>query len=62
MKAQNRAERTKETINYRGFINQFPTHTMKLIRQLERTYTKMCTQKKSILFNDIYIYIYIYIY
>ena len=57
--------------SYGSFINQFPSDTTKSIWQLERTYTKICRQNISILFNEkcineemllIYIYIYIYIY
>ena len=65
------AESTWEPINYESFINQFPPDTIKSMRQLERTYTKMCRQKMSVLLNEIcnngeillpiYIYIYIYI-
>ena len=35
------------------FLNQFPSDTIKLIWQQERTYTKMCRQNMSILFNEI---------
>ena len=72
MMAQNRAERTRVTISYGSFINQFLPDTIKSMWQLERTYTKICKQNISILFNEIcineemlpppYIYIYIYIY
>ena len=50
--AQDWTESTKETINYRRFTNQFPPNIIKLIRQLKR-FTKTCTQKMSIMFNQI---------
>ena len=60
--AQDWIESTWVTISYGNFINQFPPGTVKSIRPLEKTYTKICTQNMSILFNgNIYIYIYIYI-
>ena len=52
--AQNRAERTKEPVNSGSFINQFLPDTIKSITQLQRIYTKMCRQRMSILFNEIY--------
>ena len=36
-------------------------NTIKSIRQYERINKKVCRQKMSIMFNEIYIYIYIYI-
>ena len=66
--AQDRTESIRVTISYGSFINQFPTDTIKSIRQLERTYTKICRQNMSILFNEICIndqmlpkYTYLYI-
>ena len=58
MRAQDRAESTRVPISYENSINQFPLDTIKSMWQLERTYTKMCRQKMSIFFNEIYIYIY----
>ena len=61
---------------HRSFFNNFPSDTIKPMRQLEWTYTKRCRKKISILFNEIcfneetlpkytdthrHIYIYIYI-
>ena len=54
MMSQDWAESTRLPISYGSFINQFLPDTIKSMRQLERTYTKMCTQKMSILFNEIY--------
>ena len=53
MMAQDRAESTKVTICYRCFIYQFPTDTIKSFWLLERTYTKICRQSMSTLFNQI---------
>ena len=53
MMAQDWAESTWVTISYGSFINQFLLDTIKSIRQLERTYTKICRQNISILFNEI---------
>ena len=53
MMAQDRVESTRLTISYGSFINQFPLDTIKSIRQLERTFTKICRQNISILFNEI---------
>ena len=53
MVAQDRTESSKEPINYGSFINQFPLDTMKSMRRLERTYTKMCRKRVSISFNEI---------
>ena len=53
--AQDWAESTRESSNYGSFINEFPPDSIRSMRQLEWTYTKMCGQKMSI-----YIYIYIY--
>ena len=44
MRAQDRKENTSVTISYGSFINQFPLDTIKSIRQLERTCTKICRQ------------------
>ena len=64
--AQDRTESTREPINYGSFINQFQLDTIKSMRHLERTYTKIYRQRTSILFNEIciniFIYIYLYIY
>ena len=60
--AQSRAESTWDIYNYGKYINQFPPNTMKAIRQYERINKKICRQKMSIMFNEIFIYIYIYIY
>ena len=54
--AQDQTKSTRVPISYRSFINQFLPDTIKSIQQLERTYTKMCRQKMSILFNEKYIY------
>ena len=53
MLAQDRAERTRVTISYGSFIDQFPPDTIKSIRQLERTCTKICRQNTSRLFSEI---------
>ena len=55
MMAQNRAESIMVPMSYGNFFNQFPLDTIKSMQQLERTYTKMCRQMMSILFNGIYI-------
>ena len=73
MMAQNRTESTWEIINYGKYINEFPPHTTKSIRQNKRINKKICRQKMSIMFNEICIneemlpkythtHIYIYIY
>ena len=71
MMAQSRAERTRDTYNYGKYINQFPSNTIKVIREFERIQKKICRHKMSSMFNEIcineemlpiYIYIYIYIY
>ena len=71
MMAQSRAESTRDTYNYRQYLNQFPLNTIKVIREFERIQKKICRHKMSIMFNEmcineemlpIYIYIYIYIY
>ena len=46
--------------NYGRFINQFPPNIVRSIRQFERINKKICRQKMSLMFNQIYIYIYIY--
>ena len=61
MIAQSWAESTREITNYGRFINQFPPNIIRSIRQFERINKKICRQKMSIMFNQIYIYIYIYI-
>ena len=53
MMAQDQAESSWIPTCYESFINQFPADTVKSMRQLERTYTKMCKQKMSVLFNEI---------
>ena len=55
MMAQDLAESTSVTISYVSFINKFPPDTVKSIRQLQRSYTKICRQNMSILFNEKYI-------
>ena len=62
MMTQSRAESTWEINDYGRFINQFLPKTIRWIRQYERINKKICRQKISIMFNEIYIYIYIYIY
>ena len=71
MMAQSRAESTRDTYNYGQYINQFPTNTIKVIREFEQIQKKICRHKMSIMFNEIcineemlpkYTYIYIYIY
>ena len=47
MIAQDRAESTREPINYGSFINQFSLDTVKLMCRLEMIYTKMCKKKKK---------------
>ena len=56
MIAQDHSESTREPIIYRRFINQFPLDTIKWMQRLERMNTKMCRQRISILFNQIYIH------
>ena len=67
--AQSRAESTRDTYNDGQYINQFPPNTIKAIREYERVQKKICRQKMSIMFNEIFIneemlpiYIYIYCY
>ena len=62
MMAQSRTESTRDTYNYREYMNQFPPNTIKVIREFERIQKKICRHKISIMFNEICIYIYIYIY
>ena len=71
MMAQSRAESTRDIYNYRQYIKQFPSNTIKAIQKYERIQKKIRRQKMSIMFNEIcineeilpkYIYIYIYIY
>ena len=69
MMAQGWAENTWEITTYGRFINQFPSNIIRLIQQFERINKKICRQKMSTMFNQIYIkeemlpiYIYIYIY
>ena len=59
--AQSQAESTWKINDYGRYINQFPPNIIKSIRQYERINKKICRQKMSIKFNEIYIYIYIYI-
>ena len=49
---QDRPESRRVTTSYGSFINQLPPDTIKSIRQLERIYTKICSQNISILFNE----------
>ena len=60
--AQSQVESTWEINNHGKYINQFPLKIIKSIRQYEKINKKICRQKMSIMFNEIYIYIYIYIY
>ena len=75
MMAQDRTESNKEPINHKRDINQFPLNAIKLMQWHEKINIKMCRQRMSILFNQIFIkeerlpkhththtYIYIYIY
>ena len=55
MMAQSRAESTWDIYNYGKCINQFPPNTIKAIRQYEWIKRKICRQKMSIMFNEIYI-------
>ena len=57
--AQSRAESIRDIYNYGQYRNQFLSNTIKEIRQYEWIQKKICKQKMSILFNEIYIYIYI---
>ena len=52
------AESTQEITNYGRFINQFPPNIIRSIQQFKRINKKICIQKMSIMFNQIYIYIY----
>ena len=69
--AQSQAESTRDTYNYGQYVNQFLPNTIKAIQEYEQIQKKICRQKMSIMFNEIwineemvpkYIYIYIYIY
>ena len=53
MMAQSRAESTRDTYNYRQYINQSPPNTIKVIREFERIQKKICRHKMSIMFNEI---------
>ena len=53
MMAQDQAKGTREPIYYGKFINQFWLDITTLIWQLERVNTKICRQKKCLLFNQI---------
>ena len=57
MMVQVQAESTWVPISYGSFINQFPPDIIKSMRQLERTYTKICKQR-YLYWLSIYIYIY----
>ena len=57
MIAQSCAESTCEITNYGRFINQFRSNIIRSIRQFARINKELCTQKMSIMFNQIYIYI-----
>ena len=58
--AQSWKESTREMTNYGRFINQFLSNIIRSIRQFNRINNKICRQKISIMFNQIYIYTYIY--
>ena len=58
MMAQSWAKSTKGITNYGKFINQFLPNIIRLICQFKRINKKICGQKMSIMFNQIYIYIY----
>ena len=71
--AQSQAESTRDTYNNGQYINQFPTNTIKVIREFEQIQKNICRHKMSIMFNEIcineecyqniHIYvIYIYVY
>ena len=67
MMAQSWAESTRDTYNYGQYLNQFPTNTIKVIREFGRIQKKICRHKMSIMFYEICIneemlpkYIYIY--
>ena len=62
MMAQSRAESTRDIYNYGKYINQFPPNMIKAIRQYKRIKKKICRQKMSIMFNEIFTFTYIYIY
>ena len=47
------AESARVPISYGSFINQFPPYIIQSMQQMRRTYTKMCRQKMSLLFNEI---------
>ena len=68
MMAQSWAECSWDINDYGKYINQFPSNTIKSIRQYERINKKICWQKISIMFNEICIneemlpeYTYVYI-
>ena len=48
-----------DTYNYGQYLNQFPSNTIKVIREFERIQKKICKHKMSIMLNEICIYIYI---
>ena len=56
MMAESWAESTWEITNYGKFINQFPPNIIRSIQQFERISKKICRQKMSLMFNQIYIY------
>ena len=60
MVAQIWAESSWEITDYGRFINLFLPNIIRSIWQFERINKKICRQKMSIMFNQIYIYIYIY--
>ena len=51
--AQSWAESTRDTYNYGQYLNQFPSNTIKVIREFERIQKKICRHKMSIMFNEI---------
>ena len=59
MMAKDWVESTREIINYKILIKQFPLDIIKLIRQLVRINKKLCRQKNAYnVQSNIYIYIY----
>ena len=53
MMAQSRAESTRDTYNYRQYLNQFLPNTIKVIQEFERIQKKICRHKVSIMFDEI---------
>ena len=55
MMGQSRTESTWKINNHGKYIKPFPPNTIKSIWQYERINKKICRQKMSIIFKEIYI-------